>query len=341
MHTYYRHILSLLLATFLLLEGCGRGGDSFMIKGKFDGMNAGELYLYNPFAPDGKVDTLNIVDGEFRYESSTDAPMAFILMFPNAMEQVIFAAPDKTIKYHAAANDLKNYTVEGSEENTLMARFREEIGTADISNQKSIAARYIEENASSIVALYILDRYFIQSAVPNIKETKRLVKILSEAQPNNHYIIKKEQELQTTAVQLAVGNTLPDLTLSTRSQKSVKLWENGKDINLIFFWATWQRNSYDMIWRIRSLQTANKDNSNVRFVGVSLDSEIYRWQDQTRMDTLTIEHYCDGLSFASPELQKLNITTLPTYVIVDKNRKITASSNNIDDIINKFNQMLK
>lgn len=329
------------LATFLLLEGCGGGSGSFKIKGEFEGMKAGELYLYNPFDTDGKVDTLNIVEGEFRHEGSAEEPMALTLLFPNAMEQIIFVAPDKTIKYRAAANDLKNYTVEGSEENTLMARFREEAGAAGISQQKTIAARYIEENPESVVALYLLDRYFIQSTTPDPKETNRLVKKLRQAQPDNQYIIHLETLLKQTKTQLTVGTTLPDLALNNRLQKPIKLWKNEKKVNFIFFWATWQRNSYDMIWRIRSLQTANKDRDDVRFVGISLDSEIHRWQDQTRMDSITIEHYCDGLSFASSEMQKLDITNLPSYVIADKSHKIIAASNNLDEITKKLNDMVK
>lgn len=341
MHNITRHILSLIFATFLLLEGCGGGGDSFKIKGEFEGMKAGELYLYNPFDTDGKVDTLSIVEGEFRYEGSAQEPMALVLLFPNAMEQIIFVAPDKTIKYHAAANDLKNYTVEGSEENTLMARFREEAGAADISQQKTIAARYIEENAESAVALYLLDRYIIQSTVPDIKETIRLVKKLRRAQPDNQYIIRIETLLKQTKTKLTVGATLPDLALNDQSQKPIKLWKKEKKINFIFFWATWQRSSYDMIWRIRSLQTSKKDCGDVRFVGISLDSEIHRWQDQTRMDSVTIEHYCDGLSFASSEMQKVEITNLPTYVIADDTHKIIATSNNLDEITKKLNDMVK
>lgn len=338
MYKHTSYILSLLIAAFLLLEGCGGSGNSFKIKGEFEGMKGGELYLYNPLTPDDKVDTLTIIEGSFNYEGSADEPTVLVLLFPNAMEQVIFAAPGKTIKYRAASNDLKNYVVEGCDENTLMAKFREEVGAASISQQKSIAARYIEENAESVVALYLLDRYFIQSAAPNIKETKKLVKLLMKAHPDNQYLIQTETKLKVTRTQLTVGATLPDLSLNTTSLKPAKLWAKGKDVNFIFFWATWQRNSYDMIWRIRSLQTANKEKPNMRFVGISLDSEIHRWQDNIRMDSLSIEHYCDGLSFASPEIQKLDIANVPTYIIADKNHKIIAVSKDLDEISKKLKE---
>ena len=104
-------------AIMTLLAACGPGGNSFRIRGSFRDMQAGELYIYNLSGDNARLDTLTIQGGKFRYRGETDEVTPFMLVFPNGVEQVIFAGPGDDIEYEATANDLKNYVVSGSEEN--------------------------------------------------------------------------------------------------------------------------------------------------------------------------------------------------------------------------------
>jgi len=331
-------ILLPLLATFLL-QGCGPSGNSFTIQGEFTGMKAGELYLFNPTNPEGKVDTLTIADHKFQYSGETTDTLPYVLLFPNAVEHVIFVCPAAAIRYTAAANDLKNYQVSGSEENELMNQFRRETSTLKDNQIPPVAKQYITEHAASPVALYLFDRYFVQAPEASLAEVGDMLRILKKHHPNNHLLFSVEGLLKN-ADALATGKKVPDVDLVPASKDKRKLWAGQKkDYTLLFFWATWIRNSYDMLWRVRQLQEQNGEK--VRFVGISLDNERYRWEDQTKRDSLTIEHSCDGLSWSSPTIQRLGLGTIPCYVITDKSHKVVASGTDVDQMAKDVSKYVK
>ena len=105
---------------------------------------------------------------------------ALRLLFPNALEQVIFVSPAKSLQYQAAANDLKNYQVMGSEENELMNQFRQETSRLKDTKIPDIAKQYITDHASSPVALYLFDRYFIQAMEPSTSDLAKMQKLLKK-----------------------------------------------------------------------------------------------------------------------------------------------------------------
>ena len=113
----------------MLLASCHPSGNTFRIKGTFRDMQAGELYIYNLSDDHARLDTLTIQEGKFLYRGEADEVTPYMLVFPNGMEQVIFAGPGHDLTYEATANDLKNYVVNGSDENTLMNQFRQETYT--------------------------------------------------------------------------------------------------------------------------------------------------------------------------------------------------------------------
>jgi len=327
------------LATTLLLIGCGPGGNSFIINGEFTGMKAGELYLYNPNSIDGRIDTLTVKDGVFSYEGEIEDTVPYVLLFPNAVEHVIFVSPGKTIEYSAATNDLKNYQVVGSEENELMDRFRLETSSLKENQIKNIAKQYIKENITSPVAFYLFDRYFIQDDYSTTAELSALLKVLKKQNPN-HRLIYMAEGILANACAMKTGNKVPDVSLMNISKEKRQLWPKKKsDYTLIFFWASWIRNSYDMLWRMRQLQSSNSER--MRFVGISLDNERYKWEDQVRRDSLVIEHYCDGLSWSSPAIQKLGLGTIPYYVIVDQSHKVLVSGTDVEQMAKDVSKYVK
>ena len=302
-------------------------------------MKAGELYLFNPENPEGKVDTLTIADYKFSYNGETADTVPLILLFPNALEQVIFVSPATSLRYTAAANDLKNYRVEGSEENELMNQFREATATMDEAQLPAMAKQFISEHAASPVALYLYERYFLQASSVDPAEAGRLQKMLQKHHPSSLMLFSAEGRLRQAHV-LSAGTKVPDVDLTPRDRNKRRLWTTQKqDYTLLFFWATWIRNSYDLLWRVRQMQEQNADK--LRFVGFSLDNERYRWEEQTKRDSLTIEHSCDGLSWSSPIIQQLGLTDLPFYVITDKAHKVLATGTNVEDMTKDISKYVK
>lgn len=326
------------IITLFLLVSCGPGGNSFRIKGSFRDMQAGELYIYNLNGDHAKLDTLAVQEGKFRYKGETNEITPFILVFPNGVEQVIFVGPGDDLEYEATANDLKNYVVSGSEENHLMNKFREETYTMNPSLMTNTARTYIKDYPASPVAIYLLDQFFVQNEEVSNAEVKELLKVLKPKHPHNHYLLEKENEILSTE-RRQVGKTLPDVTLTRKDKKTLKLWKSAKDYNLIAFWATWIPNGSDFVWKIKNATKSHQDDGKLRVVMVSLDVEPYRWENVIRADSTTnyIEHYCDGLCFESKTVKTLGINTVPYYILTDKNHKVLDSG----DDVNTLEDMLK
>ena len=317
----------------MLLAACGPGGNSFRIKGSFRDMQAGELYIYNLNGDHARLDIINVQEGKFRYRGETDEVTPYILVFPNGVEQVIFAGPGDDLEYEATANDLKNYVVSGSEENKLMNKFREETYTMNPSLMTNTARTYIKDNPVSPVAIYLFDQYFAQNEEVSNAELKELLKVLRPKHPHHHALLDIESKI-INADKRQVGKKLPDVTLTRKDKKTTKLWKSAKDYNIIAFWATWLPNGSDFIWQLKKTLSEELDEGKVRVVAVSLDVEPYRWQEAIRPDsTLTnLEHYCDGMGFESQAVKTLSIDAVPYYILADKNHKVLDCGNDVNKL---------
>ena len=331
-----KHFLYIFI--LFLLVSCGPDGNSFRIRGSFRDMQAGELYIYNLNNDLARLDTINIQEGKFRYRGETDEVTPYILLFPNGVEQVIFAGPGEDLEYEATANDLKNYVVNGSDENLLMNKFREETYTMNPSLMTNTVRTYIKDNPASPVAIYLFNNYFVQNEEVSPAELSELLKVLRSKHPHHHQLLDIESKLKAAATR-QIGKTLPDVTLTNKDKKSVKLWQSSKDFTLIAFWATWMSNGTDFLWKVKNSLNDYRDNGRLRLVAISLDVERYRWEDIIRPDTTTtsILHCCDGLGFESKAIKTLGITTVPYYILTDKNHKVLDCG----DDVNQLGDILK
>lgn len=315
--------------------GCNKDSNVFIIEGELKGMKAGDLYIYSPANPNASIDTLKVNDSRFKYEGETEDTVPYIILFPNAVEQVVFVSPGKTTKYIAATNDLKNYKAEGTEENRLLTDFRNSIADKKETEHLKAAKQFILQNPQSVVSPYIFDRYFLQSESPTPQTVKQLLKILKQHHPTNRMIYDTEDRL-TNIASITKGKKLKNIELMPLNKEAKKLWADKTDKNntVIFFWASWQNNSYEILREMRSLQKDHADS--IRFVGISLDNQRYRWEELTRRDSITIEQYCDGLAWSSPVVTQLALESIPLYLIIDKSHTVLFMTNEIEKLKNKL-----
>ncbi|MBR0045346.1 MAG: DUF4369 domain-containing protein [Bacteroidaceae bacterium] len=331
------YILYICVVAISMLASCGPGGNTFRIKGRFRDMQAGQLFIYNLSNGNARLDTLTVQAGQFQYKGEVDEVTPFILVFPNGVEQVIFVGPGYDLSYEATANDLKNYVVNGSDENKLMNQFREETYTLNPSMVTGTARTYIMNNPASPVAIYLLDRYFVQESNVEATELRQLLKPLLAHHPHNHHLLDIESQL-TSEAKRQPGKQLPDITLVKRDYTKEKLWSTSSNYHLIAFWATWMSGGYDFQWRLRRGSESFRETGRLRVVAISLDLERYRWEETVRQDSLNgITHYCDGRGLESPVVKTFGIHSIPFYILTDKNHRVLDSG---DDPA-KIEEMLK
>ncbi len=325
----------------IILTSCGPGGNSFRIRGRFRDMQAGELYIYNLSSDNARFDTLTVQEGKFQYKGQAEEVVPYFLVFPNGVEQVIFVGPGSDLKYEASANDLKNYVVDGSEENELMNRFREETYQLNPSAMTGTARSYIKDNPASPVALYLLATYFVNNEEVSDEELSDLLKVMKAKHPHDHILLDVDSKL-ASAKKRKVGQTLPDITLMKPDRTTVKLWSSQKDYTLLVFWASWTNASAGVLWDIRRYYEKHPVADRLRTVAVSLDIDRPHWEDCIRQDSASaIQHYCDGRSLESKAVKALGISTVPYYILTDRNHKVLETADDMKKMEEKLTQLLE
>ncbi len=333
-HIIVRTHIIYIVCLLALISSCGPGGSNFRIKGTFRDMQEGELYVYNLDNDQACFDTINVQEGRFLYKGQARSTVPYMLVFPNGVEQVIFVGPGADLTYEATANDLKNYVVNGSDENKLMNEFRKETYAMDAPRTTNAARDFIHQHPESYAALYLLDRYFAQEENVSDTELSKLIKIVKAQHPGNSYLLSMENKVRQ-ASKHAEGATVPDMTLRTAKDKYVKLWDSkkAKTYTLITFWSVWSIDGYDQMWKMREYSSQYKESGKLRIVAISLDVERYRWEEATRQDSTTIiEHYCDGKAFESDVVKTLGVTNVPSYLLVDRSHKIIDQSSDMSSL---------
>lgn len=322
----------------LLFCACGPSGNHFKIEGRLKGMQPGEIYIYSLSGPNARFDTLKVKNGSFVYEGTADAPTPYVLVFQNGLEQVVFVDGGRTLEYSASANDMRNYQVKGSDENKLLNEFRAETASMTQVKLKAAARAFIEGHPASPVSVYMLDKYFVQDSEIAYAELLQLTQLLKSNQKNNVYLIDLETNVK--ALQGAdVGKSIPKLRLTTKTGKEVSLGEIAKPYLLVGFWATWLTNAWDMMSTLRRFTTDYS--SSLQVLAVSLDTQIYKWEEFVRTDSLTLDNVCDGKCWDSEPVRKFGVRELPYYVLCDKKGKILFRGNTVEDMTRDIEQTLK
>ena len=319
---------------------CGPSGNNFELHGEIADMPTGTLYVYNTSDDLPKFDTLQIVDGKFKYKGAVSDMTPFFIVYPNALEQVVFAGPGDELSYNASANDLKNYTVGGNDENQLMNQFRRETDKLTGIQLREKASQFIIQHTESPVALYLFERYFIQESGVSTADIKEQIKVLKTKWNNNPLILSTTQRI-TGAEQGKVGKKLPSLKLKARHDKTIDISNQTADFTLIVYWASWMSREYEYMEKFRSFVNEYATNAaRLSVITVSLDNQQYRWEELANTDTIYSQHTFDGLVWDTPAVKKLGIQSIPSYILADKAHKIIATGHSFDDMKKDVNKAM-
>lgn len=319
-----------LLSFVLLLLSCSPKAPKFRLTGYIDNMKTGKLYIYNEDDINASFDTIYIESSHFSYDGVSDGMTRFYIVFPNAVEQVIFAEGGKKLHYEASLNDLKNYTVEGSETNEIMNEFRLKTSQmTDESEIRSMATHYIKTYPDSPVAIYLLDRYFVKVDNINLSRLKSLLKAVKTVQPDDPYVQALEGRLKLLG-SVRKGKALPSIRMETDKKDTVDIAKYKNSYELIYFWASWMNDADEVAEEVDDFYEQYGKKNDIKVISISLDGSKYKWQDFIREDSLHTTHLYDGLAWESPAVKKFGVASLPFYVLADKNKKITAFGSNLD-----------
>ena len=321
----------------LLLLSCGDSQKNFKIEGSFKGFNQGELYVYSM---DGsrKLDTIGVSRGEFIYQASISDPTTLVIVFPNYSELPVFAEPGVTVKMKGDASHLKETEVKGTDINKAMTEFRLKTCNMMPPEVVSEATKFINDQPSSPVSIYLLNKYFIQTPNPDYDKVQSLANTILKAQPDNQQIAKINKQIESLKA-LKIGSRLPSFFVAGLNGESFSSTDLNAKVNVITLWASWNYESINIQNMLARLKRQHE--GSIKVLSISIDGSVKDCRNIVDRDSIRWTTVCDGRMWDTPVLQKIGMSYLPDNIVVDGQGKILARTLSYQDLSKKIEELIE
>ena len=315
-----KKILGYILLT-LVVVSCGTNSGHFRIKGRLRSFNQGEFYVYSPDGGISGMDTIKVADGRFSYETTLGDEATFVIVFPNYSELPVFGKSGITAEISGDASHLKEVEIKGDKINEEMTAFRLLAANMSPPQAKKSAVEYIDKHPTSIVSLYLIRKFLINTSNPDYTKAYTLAQSMVKADKNNAraaMLVRQLKELQN----VRKGGRLPSFSAVDIDSKAVSGAKLKGKLNVIISWAGWNYESVNIQRELRKQKKAFGDKLQV--IGICLDADTVHCRRTIRIDSLQWQTICDQQLWESPTMRQLGITTVPGNIVADSNGKIVA-----------------
>lgn len=326
------------LLTLVLLTGCGPEGNKFRLAGRLRNINLGQFLVYSPDGGFVGVDTIKVQNGRFSYEREVRKDVTLILVFPNFSEQAVFASPGEEVEIKGDATHLKEMTIKGTDENDELTKLRTRLNKLTPPEIPAAVAQYIEEEPTSIVSIYLLDKYFVNAKTPDYVEAQRLAGLMLKANPDNGRLRKLKTQLDGLK-NSRLQAMLPVVSAKDLDDKQVSTNQLKGKVGVISTWATWNYPSTDVQRRLRKLQ--KKYPQNLSLISICMDGDKRECKKRVERDSLMWSVICDGQMFQNQMVQQLGLFVIPSMIVTNKQGKIVARDLEPNKVEEELEKLLK
>ena len=326
------------LLTLLLLTSCGPSGNQFRLAGRLRNINQGQFLVYSPDGAFAGIDTIKVQNGRFAYEKEVRKDITLMLVFPNFSEQAVFASPGEEVEIKGDATHLKEMTITGTDENDELTKLRIRLNKLTPPEITAAVAEYIQEEPSSMISIYLLDKYFVNAKTPDYAEAQRLATLMLKANPDNgrlHKLKKQLDGLKNSRLQAM----LPVVSSTDINGKSISTSQVKGKIGVISTWATWNFPSTDIQRKLRKLQKQYPQE--LSLISICIDGDKRECKKRVDRDSLLWTIVCDEQMFQTPIVQQLGLFVVPSMVVTNKQGKIVARDIEPNKVVEELEKFLK
>ena len=328
----------LCLAMMLLLTGCGPGRNSFRLEGRLRHMNQGEFYVYSPDGGIKGIDTIQVREGRFAYETMLRDQATFVIIFPNFSELAVFAEPGEKVVIKGDASHMKEMTVEGTDDNKEMTKIRMVINRLTPPEIPKAVEAFIKEHRSSLASVYLVKRYFINDNQPDYRKAAILTQMMLESNPDNGQLILLDKQLKL--LRNASLKQLPTFTATDVKGRQVSEKDLKAKVNVVSLWASWNYQSTDMQRRLKDKK--RKYGDKLAILSICLDgSPADCKREVVERDSLKWPTICDGRMWETPLLGRFGFSDIPANVVADNKGRILERNLSPSKLDEKIESLLK
>lgn len=337
------HIIFCLLATLLLVSACEKKQttDAVRLSGEIKGLGNDTILVCGMDRLFGHLDTLTVQNDKFSDTLSVDTLIGVYLIFSDGTECPLYADRHERITISGSADNLSALRVTGSQVNDELTAFREELAALDNPSATAMqkkAAAFIRSHPASAASIYVLEKYFLQQPDPDYK----LIEELSDPLTGE---VKDRPDMTTLldfleeSKKLTEGRNLPFFQVMDTEGKKISRNAFKNQYLLIHFWASWdaasrQSNKEDL----RPLYESLKKEQKLALLGISLDMDRQAWQDAIRHDGLDWTQACDLKGWETDAVKRLNLTGLPSNILVNSKGRIMGINLTPDEVKEKIEE---
>lgn len=322
----------------LFLSSCGGAPEGqFQLEGRFKNINQGEFYIYD--LQHGTKDTIAVRDGRFSYTTAMSDTTVLTLLFPNYSELPIFAQPGAKVKMDGDVTHLRETSIKGTEANRQMTDFRLAVNDMTPQQATEYAEKFINEHPSSILAPYLLHRYFLVCQKPDYQTAESLCATINQAQPQNLAVIRLMNQLGPLRHTNTTDTLLPSFKAIDADGDTISNKHFRSKVSVICLWSSWNYDSQSMLRLIRTIQ---KENSRqLAVMSISIDAAPSEGRYTLERDSISWPNICDSTMWKSPLVALFGLQTIPDNIVLDKEGRIVGRTLNNADLKSKIDSLLK
>lgn len=362
----------------ILLTVSGYCQNAALISGSFKGLNENDkVYLYST---KNFKDSAYIKNGVFKFKNfyPQEKGIYFILAKYKSerFDFPLFITENSQLQFEVNKN-FKQYKISGDKNAKEQNNFYQ--GRITLFNQYSMTEKKILEtkdsaklfklreeinynsrkindyvynwvttHKSSPFSVAVIRLFIAKNPLSGVEDTlaeKYFDALLPEAKKNN-----SESDLLESGFEryndkysrLQVGSVASNFTIKDTSGKEVKITDFKNNYLLIDFWASWCspcriNNPY-----LQELYNNYKEKGLI-VLSISMDTDIQKWKEAIKKDDMTWLQGADLLGEYAGVGSQYRITSVPTYILVNPNKKIIMKSvgGDVDIVREKLNEIYK
>jgi len=360
---------TLLLAVLFSAISCGtKKTDGYTIEGTITGVDAGWVFLQK--REENKsitADSVEVKGGKFTFAGKVELPEMYYLKLEDIEGVLPFFIENSTITLKVYADSLDKSTVTGSathdvyiayqKEETVFGQKTEELYNnymkakeakdslavvkieAEYDSvekaQSAYTKDYIIKNGKSVVAAYLA----ISNAYAySLEDLKAINKAMDPSIANSKYV-KNLAAREITLMAVAPGQQAPEFTMADTLGTELSLSSLKGKVVLIDFWASWcgpcRAENPNVVAAYKKFNSKG-----FTVLGVSLDTDKFKWKEAIAKDGLTWSHISDLKGWYNTVAKQYGVMSIPANFLIDKEGKIIANGLRGEDLIKKIEEVL-
>ena len=326
----------------IILSACNdKKSGTASLNGEIKGLGNDTIYIYGVDEMYDRMDTLLVENDKFSKTVSLDTLIAARLLFSDGTQYPFFMDEGNKIQIKGSAAELNSLEISGNTPNEEFSAFQKELKGLGTPSEKVLedkAGKFINEHHSSLVSIYLLDKYFVQKEKPDYAQIKKLTEHMTGELKDRPYIDELLNHIQEEE-KAAIGKTAPYFRIPNPKGKQINRSNFKDQYLLIHFWASWDTVSRDSNAVYRRIYKQERKNKKFALLGVSLDMNKDTWQKAIKADTLEWEQVCDFSGWNAVIVKQLAIKTLPANILLNPFGKIDGKDMTEEAIKKKLKEI--